>query len=57
MAIEIKPENKGLLSKKVGKKSLTSPALSKTIAPAKKSGNVKLDKPTFKPNKKAPHLG
>lgn len=75
MTIKIKPQNKGLLTKKVGAKGLAAPALTKTISAAKKSRDVKLEKeavfaknakswnhsggskPTFKPNKKPPHLG
>ena len=42
--IHIKPGNKGLLTKKVGKKGLTESALTKGIAHAKASGNVKLER-------------
>jgi hypothetical protein len=42
--IHIKKANKGLLTKKVGKKGLTDKSLSKGIAKAKKSGNVKLER-------------
>jgi len=44
MAIHINPKNKGLLTKKVGKKGLATSNLKKTVASAKKSGNVKLER-------------
>jgi hypothetical protein len=42
--IRIKPANRGKLTKKVGKKGLTTSALSKEKTAAKKSGNTKLEK-------------
>lgn len=42
--IHINPKNKGLLTRKVGKKGLSTGNLDKTIARAKKSGNVKLER-------------
>lgn len=42
--IRIKPENKGKLTKKVGKKGLTTSNLAKEKTQAKKSGNTKLEK-------------
>jgi hypothetical protein len=42
--IKIKPENKGKLTKKVGKKGLTTKNLAKEKTAAKKSGNTKLEK-------------
>jgi flagellar basal body rod protein FlgC len=42
--IKIKPENKGKLTKKVGKKGLTSKNLAKEKTAAKKSGNTTLEK-------------
>ena len=42
--IHINPTHKGKLTEKVGKKGLTEKNLTKEIASAKKSGNVKLEK-------------
>lgn len=42
--IKIKPSHKGKLTKKVGKKGLTSKNLAKEKIAAKKSGNTTLEK-------------
>ncbi len=44
MTIKINPENKGTLTKAVGKKGLEVKNLKKEISSAKKAGNVKMER-------------